>query len=129
MNRNISLVVIDDVDHVRHMLTSMLTLDGFDVLGSGADAAEGIALIEEHRPNVVVIDYMMPGVNGLEASRRIRELIPNQKIILYSAYLNDDLKKEAKESGVSICVGKVEGLETLQRNIVSLCLTVGKKPR
>ncbi len=128
MNRDISLVVIDDVDHVRHMLTSMLTLDGFDVVGSGADAAEGIALITEHRPNVAVIDYMMPGMNGIEASRRIRELIPNQKIILYSAYLNDDLKKEAKEAGVSICVGKVEGLETLQRNIASLCLTVGKKP-
>lgn len=128
MNRNISLVVIDDVDHVRHMLTSMLTLDGFDVVGAGADAAEGIALTEEHRPNVVVIDYMMPGVNGLEASRRIRALIPDQKIILYSAYLNDDLKKEAKEAGVSICVGKVEGLETLQRNIASLCLTVGKPP-
>jgi len=128
MNRDISLVVIDDVDHVRHMLTSMLTLDGFDVVGSGADAAEGIALTEEHRPNVVVIDYMMPGMNGLEASRRIRELIPDQKIILYSAYLHDELKKEAKDAGVAICIGKVEGLETLQRNISSLCLTVGKKP-
>lgn len=128
MNRNISLVVIDDVDHVREMLTSMLTLDGFEVVGSAPNAAEGIALVDEHRPNVVVIDYMMPEMNGLEASRRIRELVPDQKIILYTAYLTDDLKKAAKEAGISVCIGKVEGLETLQRNIAALCLTVGPQP-
>lgn len=128
MNRNISLVVVDDVDHVREMLTTMLNLDGFDVVGSAADAAEGIALVDEHRPNVVVMDYMMPDMNGVEASRRIRELIPDQKIILYTAYLTNDLKKAAKEAGISLCIGKIEGLETLQRNIAALCLTVGPQP-
>lgn len=120
------VVVIDDTDHVREMLASMLSLDGFDVVAQGRNGEEAVALAEKHRPDVIVIDYSMPQINGLEASKRVLAIIPDQPIILYTAYIDDVLKQAAKEAGISICVGKVEGLETLERSISELCLQLGK---
>jgi CheY-like chemotaxis protein len=59
-------------------------------------------------------------MDGLEASRRIREQRPDQPIILYTAYLDTRLEQEARQAGVAICVGKVEGLGRLERHITEL---------
>ncbi|HVF12072.1 MAG TPA: response regulator transcription factor [Actinomycetota bacterium] len=122
----VRVVVIDDTDHVREMLASMLSLDGFDVVAQGKNGEEALELADKHRPDVIVIDYSMPRTNGLEASKKVLELIPDQPIILYTAYIDDVLKQAAKEAGIAICVGKVEGLETLERSISELCLQLGK---
>ncbi len=122
----VKVVVIDDTDHVREMLASMLSLDGFDVVAQGKNGEEALELADKHRPDVIVIDYSMPRTNGLEASKKVLELIPDQPIILYTAYIDDVLKQAAKEAGIAICVGKVEGLETLERSISELCLQLGK---
>lgn len=122
----VKVVVIDDTDHVREMLASMLSLDGFDVVAQGKNGDEALELAERHQPDVIVIDYSMPMTNGLEASKHILKAMPNQPIILYTAYIDDVLKQAAKEAGIAICVGKVEGLETLERSISELCLQLGK---
>lgn len=122
----VKVVVIDDTDHVREMLASMLSLDGFDVVAQGKNGGEAVELAEKHRPDVIVIDYSMPQTNGLEASKQVLEVIPDQPIILYTAYIDDVLKQAAKEAGIAICVGKVEGLETLERSISELCLQLGR---
>lgn len=122
----VRVVVVDDTDHVRDMLVSMLSLDGFDVVAEGSNGMQAVELAQEHHPDVIVIDFSMPEMNGLEASRKVLEIIPNQPIILYTAYIDDQLKQAAKEVGIAICVGKVEGLETLERSIAELCLQLGR---
>ena len=122
----IDVVVVDDTKHVLDMLTSLLELDGFNVVGKGSDGPQAIDLASRHRPDVMVIDYSMAGMNGLEASRQILQAIPDQNIILYTAYVDDDLRREAAKAGVAFCVGKAEGLETLERSISELCLQIGK---
>lgn len=122
----VKVVVIDDTEHVREMLASMLSLDGFDVVAQGKNGEEALELADKHHPDVIVIDYSMPQTNGLEASKKVLELIPDQPIILYTAYIDDVLKQAAKDAGIAICVGKVEGLETLERSISELCLQLGK---
>jgi CheY-like chemotaxis protein len=72
-------------------------------------------------PDVVVVDYKMPEVDGLETARRIRELRPEQVMILYTAFVDPDLERRAREVGVSVVLGKVEGLESLEREIIRLC--------
>ena len=114
------LVVVDDTEHVRKMLVQMLELDGFSVVGEAANGNEAVRLAAVVDPDVVVMDYMMPGVDGLAAARRIKELRPEQPIILYTAFLDAKLRREAKEAGVSLCLGKVEGLNLLERHIRSL---------
>jgi CheY-like chemotaxis protein len=117
-------MVVDDTDHVRRMLTSMLSLDGFEVVGNAAGGPQAIDNVEQADPDVVVIDYKMPGMDGLDTARGIRAARPDQVMILYTAYIDARLEKEAAEAGISLCVGKVEGLASLEREISRLCATL-----
>ena len=115
------VLVVDDTDHVRNMLVDMLELDGFDVVGQAASGQEAVDVAPDADPDVIVMDYKMPGVDGLTAAKTIRETRPSQAIILYTAYLDAKLEAQAREAGVSMCIGKVEGLNELERHIAELC--------
>ena len=84
----VKVLVVDDTDHVRNMLVDMLELDGFEVVGEAASGTDGVAAAIDTEPDVIVMDYKMPGMDGLTAARTIRESRPSQAIILYTAYLD-----------------------------------------
>ncbi|MEA3077928.1 MAG: hypothetical protein QOF60_2836 [Actinomycetota bacterium] len=113
----IRVLVVDDTDHVRRMLTTMLAVDGFEVVAGAADGPSAIAAVADQDPDVVVIDYKMPSMDGLEAARRIREQRPTQHVILYTAFVDEEVERAAAEIGVAVCVGKVEGLAPLEQEI------------
>jgi CheY-like chemotaxis protein len=119
------VLVVDDTDHVRNMLVDMLELDGFDVVGQAASGQEAVDVIGDSDPDVVVMDYKMPGMDGISAARAIRGTRPTQSIILYTAYLDDQLESLAREAGVAMCIGKVEGLNQLERHITDLVRDLG----
>ena len=113
----VRVFVVDDTTHVRKMLVQMLELSGFEVVGQAASGEEAVVEVEDADPQVVVVDYSMPGINGIDTARTIRAERPDQAIILYTAYLDPDVEREATKAGVSLCVGKIEGLTTLERDI------------
>lgn len=119
--RSVKVLVVDDTDHVRNMLVDMLELDGFDVVGQAASGDEAVKVVDGADPDVIVMDYKMPGMDGLTAARAIREQRTEQAIILYTAYLDPQIEAEAKDAGVALCIGKVEGLNQLERHITELC--------
>ena len=121
MARPIRVMVVDDTAHVLRMLSAMLTLDGFEVVGEATGGPAAIEGVDEADPDVVVMDYRMPLMDGLTAARRIRERRPGQIVVLYTAFIDEDIEREANEAGVSLCVGKVEGLASLEREISRLC--------
>ncbi len=114
---SVRVFVVDDTAHVRKMLVQMLELSGFEVVGQAASGEEAVDSIDDVDPQVVVVDYKMPGLDGIATARRIKSHRPDQAIILYTAYLDGSLQDEAAEAGVSLCVGKVEGITTLERDI------------
>jgi CheY-like chemotaxis protein len=120
----IRVMVVDDTLRVRSMLTSMLALDGFEVVGSSGSGREAVATIETVDPDVVIIDYRMPGMDGLETARRMGELRPAQVMIMYSAFLDPELQEAAEEAGIAVCLAKVEGLASLEHEITRLCTTL-----
>lgn len=120
----IKVMVVDDTDHVRRMLRNMLELDGFEVVAEAGNGPDAVAAVDEADPDVVVVDYKMPEVDGLETARRIRAARPEQVMILYTAFVDPELQQRAREVGVSVVLGKVEGLESLEREITRLCGTL-----
>ena len=117
----IRVFVIEDTPQMRQLLEQMLTLDDFAVVGSAANGAAALKDMQPADPDVVVLDYNMPGLDGLLTARLIKEERPDQAIILYTAFLDDELQREAAEAGISVCLGKVEGLNQLEREITRLC--------
>ncbi|MFN2389556.1 MAG: response regulator transcription factor [Actinomycetota bacterium] len=117
----IKVMVVDDTDHVRAMLVDMLELDGFNIVAQAASGAEAADAAERSDPDVIVMDYKMPGMDGLSAARAIKASRPAQQIILYTAYPDPALEDEAREAGIAVTLGKVEGLNQLERHITELC--------
>ncbi|MDP9420841.1 MAG: response regulator [Actinomycetota bacterium] len=124
MDEPIRVMVVDDTDHVRRMLRNMLDLDGFAVVAEAASGLEAIEQVEQVAVDVVVIDYKMPALDGLETAARIRAAHPDLVMILYTAFVDPELERRAADVGVSLVLGKIEGLESLEREITRLCRTL-----
>jgi CheY-like chemotaxis protein len=120
----VRVMLVDDADHVRKMLRQMLELDGFEVSGEAGSGAEALTVVDEADPDVLVVDYMMPGMDGVDVAREVRARRPQQVIILYTAFLDSRVEKAASEAGVDVCLTKVEGLGALGREIARLADTV-----
>ena len=127
--RAIRVLVVDDTEHVRQVVADMLRLDGFHVVGLADSGEKALELADESDPHVVVMDYKMPGVDGLEATRRLRARRPGQLVILYTAYLDQAVEEQAAEAGAALCLSKVDGLPRLEREIVRLTLSERSAPR
>lgn len=116
----IRVMVVDDADHVRRMLIDLLDVDGFEVVAAAGSGAEALEQLDAAEPDVAVVDYKMPEMDGLETCRRMRAARPDQRIILYTAFLDADVEQEAKQIGVDLCLGKIEGLPSLETEITRL---------
>jgi DNA-binding NarL/FixJ family response regulator len=122
---SVSLLVVDDTDHVRKMLVDILSLHGFEIAGEAADGEQAVARAGEKDPDVIVMDLKMPGTDGIEAARRIREGRPDQQVIVYSAYLDEEVEARARDVGVAVCIPKLSGVEALATEISAVAMDLG----
>ena len=121
----VRLMVVEDTEHVRKMLLDILELHGFEIAGEAESGKQAIERVRASDPDVVIVDYMMPGMDGLEVARRIREQRPDQQMILYSAYVDDELEQGAQDAGIAVCVPKMAGVEELAREITAVAMDLG----
>jgi DNA-binding NarL/FixJ family response regulator len=98
----INVVLADDHTIVRDGLRALLEADpAIQVVGDAADGRQVIDQVEEHRPDVVLMDISMPGLNGIEATRKIREIEPRVRVIILSMLGTADHVFHALQAGVS----------------------------
>jgi CheY-like chemotaxis protein len=79
------VLLIDDDNDLRSVISGALTTLGYSVT-EAADGPSGLKALEESRPDVVVVDFAMPGLNGAEVARKARDRWPDLPIVLASGY-------------------------------------------
>lgn len=80
------VMIVDDQLSFRRQLCRLLTYAGLEVVGETGDIPAAEELARTLRPDLAVVDIMLPGVNGLEGTRRLRAILPGLRVILVSAY-------------------------------------------
>ena len=126
MERAIRVLIVEDTQHVRNMLSTMLSIDGFEVVGEAQDGPTAIDAADKVEADVVVVDYKMPGMDGVETARLIKRNRPEQHVVLYTAFVDSEIEHAAAEVGVALCLSKVEGLGVLEQEIRRLCGRLGR---
>jgi DNA-binding NarL/FixJ family response regulator len=109
-----TVLLADDHQVLREALRFLLEAQpDFHIIAETGDGLEAVALVEKHRPDVLLVDMMMPGLNGLEVARRAKRLFPAGKVIVLSMYDAENYVVEALAAGVDAYVLKQSSSQEL----------------
>ena len=98
--RKVRILVADDHDVVREGLKTLLAArPDFEVCGEAATGREAVALALQLKPHLVVLDFSMPELNGLEATRQIREALPNTEVLILTMHDSETLARGVLAAG------------------------------
>jgi DNA-binding NarL/FixJ family response regulator len=117
----IRVLLAEDHGLVRASMKNLLEVfEGIEVVGEARDGREALELVAKHQPQIVLMDISMPGLNGLEATRRIVKDHPHIRIIVLSAHSNEDNVLQALRAGASAYVLKASEPVELELAIESV---------
>jgi DNA-binding NarL/FixJ family response regulator len=118
MPEEISVLIVDDHEVVREGLRlSLSRASHIRVIGEAADGAAAIGLVERRKPDVVIMDVRMPGMDGLEATKAILEVEPDAAVLIFTAFSERSLLARGLESGAKGYILKEAPHETLLRAV------------
>jgi DNA-binding NarL/FixJ family response regulator len=119
--RPLKILAADDHDILRRGLKQLLTSrPGWEICAEAKTGREAVALAEQHKPDIVVMDVSMPDLNGLEAARRIHKTLPKTGIIMLTLHFSDQLVKDIVESGARAYVMKSDADRDLVNAVEAL---------
>src|SRR3712207_4034881 len=98
--REITCLIVDDHEVVREGLRlSLSRASHIRVIGEASDGASAVSLAERRKPNVVIMDVRMPGMDGLEATKHLAQRVPESAVLIFTAYSERSLLSRGLESG------------------------------
>ena len=83
-----TVLIVDDDEEIRHVLRMVCELEGFEVVGEAENGVEAVPMALHHQPAFVILDYLMPRMNGDDAAKLLRTMAPDAKIVAFSAVLD-----------------------------------------
>ena len=130
---SLTVVVVDDEPDYREIVRFLLLslLDVVAVVGEAADGEEALAVVLRERPDIVITDLVMPRLDGIELTRRIRQELPPTTIILMSSFTEDAYRLMASDSGADAFVQKgviYDALLPAIRDLIGRRLSGGSGP-
>jgi len=112
------ILVVDDHPSMRNTIRTFLERHpGWEVCGEASDGIEAIQRATDLRPDIAIMDLDMPRLNGLEATRRIHDLIPSTRVLILTLHDISTLPKMARDSGAQGYVLKSEAFDVLTQAI------------
>jgi CheY-like chemotaxis protein len=108
-----TILIVDDNAVIRKKLAEAFLSDGFKKCAEAENGKEAIELAERIHPDVIVLDFSMPILNGLDAAPRLRTILPNTPIILFTLYGETLSKTTASNAGISCVLSKTVPLSEL----------------
>jgi DNA-binding NarL/FixJ family response regulator len=127
--RRLRVLVVDDHQMLQEALVGMLELSGFEVVGAVADGADATSLAAELDPDVVLMDLSMPVMNGLDATRLLHEVAPATAVVMFSAFDDPDLKRQAFAAGAVAYLPKGCSNERLRATLEAAVTVAGSNLR
>jgi DNA-binding NarL/FixJ family response regulator len=113
-NMSISLVIVEDLDEVREGLQQFISLNKeFKILDTYATAEEALYELPTLKPDIVIMDINLPGLNGIECIREVKDKIPKTQFMMFTVYENDEKVFEALKAGATGYLLKNTGLVQL----------------
>jgi CheY-like chemotaxis protein len=113
------VMIVDDHAMVRQGLRSILeTYPDLEVIGEAANGIEAVEFAHNKQPDVVVMDINLPGMNGIDATRRIKKETPNTVVIGLSVHYSSQTEAALMEAGASALLSKEQATEDLYRTII-----------
>ena len=117
-NGHVPVLIVDDQAPFRSVARTVVALaPGFSVIAEAESGEQALDLAGEHHPRLVLMDINLPGINGIEASRRILADDPSTTVILLSTYTQDDLPADARSCGAAAYVHKEDLSPALLRQL------------
>ena len=117
----VRVMVVDDHPIMRNGLRDAMEASGrFEVVGVAADGEEAVNAVEEMRPNVIVMDVIMPNKDGIDACREIMELLPDTRVLMMTASTEMDAVIEAVAAGATGYLQKYSPPEELTEAVLDV---------
>ena len=115
------ILVVDDYAPIRGLVREIIEArPGFEICGEAADGVEAVQKGRELKPDLIVMDFLMPRINGLQAALILHEITPNTPIILFTFYENAIPRDLAQAAGVASVLSKTDQLATLSDEVERL---------
>ena len=120
--RTMRILIVNNQRSFRQQAREMIAaIPWASIVGEAKDGLEAIELVKRHPPDVVLMDIVMPGIDGIEATRRIKEIAPQTKVIAITAYDNAEFPKQSIEAEADLFIKKEElDSETLRECLEKL---------
>lgn len=117
------ILIVDDSPLVRQRLRDLLQQHvNWQVCGEAANGLDALKKVQELQPDLIVMDFLMPGMNGVQAAREISKMLPDIPIFMLTMHMSRQLEEEARRAGIQGALAKTqvaritEGLEAVLRH-------------
>lgn len=102
-----SILIVDDSETIRRLVRSCIERrTDWKVCGEAENGVAAVARVKELHPDVVILDFHMPEMNGLEAARQIARLAPNTAMVMFTMYDGGQLRELAQSTGIREIISK-----------------------
>jgi CheY-like chemotaxis protein len=104
--KTLRVFIVDDNELARHLVKNVVQSQGLEVCAEAKNGQEAVEMVQNMQPDLIILDFMMPVKDGLQAAREILKVQPSVPIVLNTLYFTEQLRSVAEDIGVKQVISK-----------------------